>query len=245
MNVDFHVHTNRSVDAVHSPRQMVKWAKHLGLHAIAITDHERLFPWIEAKRLTREFGVVVIPGLEGGNIAVEKHWIALGISRQLRGESIAKVLTGIREEGGVSIAPHPHSRLGYPAYADLGFDAVESLNGSEPASNVQVRNARGLPEVAGSDAHSLPMLGHCWTHIEAGQTVEDILEAVRKGLCVPKGTTIPFLDYLRFYPLYFKNRILHQPSVAYAALRKEIHNIRAVRLQESKGSGKPSMSGMW
>ena len=233
MNIDFHVHTNRSVDAVHSPRQMVKQACRAGLHAIAITDHERLFPWNEARQLSREFGIVVIPGIEGGNIAIQRHWIALGITRQLKDASISKVLRFIREEGGVSIAPHPHSRLGYASYAELGFDAVESLNGTEPGSNARVSNTQSLPEVAGSDAHSAPMLGHCWTQIDACSGVEEILEAVRKGMCVPVGTTMPFLDYLRFYPLYVKNRILLQPSSAYAGLRRGIQDILMVRRRES------------
>jgi predicted metal-dependent phosphoesterase TrpH len=245
MNVDFHVHTNRSVDAVHSPRQMVKQAKRAGLHAIAITDHERLFSWNEARRLTKEFGVLVIPGVEGGNIAIQKHWIALGVTRQLKGENIAKVLRFIRNEGGVSVAPHPHTRLGYPSYAELGFDAVEALNGAEPAANARVRNTHAIPEVAGSDAHSVPMLGSCWTHIDTGADIDDVLEAVRKGKCCPRGTTLPFLDYLRFYPLYIKNRILGRPVAACKALCQEIRNIRTAQQQETALAAQRGASGGW
>ena len=100
MKVDFHVHTSRSVDAVASPRQVVKYAKKLGLDAIAITDHNRLFPHALARQLSREFGLLVIPGMEGGNIAIRKHWIALGISRPFESLSIDTVLSFIRNEGG-------------------------------------------------------------------------------------------------------------------------------------------------
>ena len=132
MKADFHVHTNRSVDGVHSPRVMVKCAKKAGLDTIAITDHGRLFPWIEARRLTREFGLLVIPGIEGGDIAVQKHWIALGISAVPQELSIRQILSHIRNDAGLSIAPHPHTRLGFSDYATLGFDAVEALNATEP-----------------------------------------------------------------------------------------------------------------
>ena len=233
MKVDFHVHTNRSIDAVHSPRQMVKWAKRTGLDAIVITDHNRLFSKSEAQHLTREFGILVIPGIEGGNIAIQKHWIALGIDRQITNGRIDSILSSIRHNGGLSIAPHPHTRLGYADYANLGFDAVESLNGSEPDSNRQVKNTGRIPEVAGSDAHALPMLGFTWTEVDGDATVESILESVRKGWCRPGGSTIPFFDFIRFYPQYITHRILREPRAAYAAARKVITEIRIVKALES------------
>jgi hypothetical protein len=224
---------------------MVKQAKRSGLHAIAITDHERLFPRNEERRLTREFGVVVIPGIEGGNIAVQKHWIALMVTRQINDVSISRILRFIWDVGGVSIAPHPHCRPGYASYAELGFDAVEALNGTKPFSNARIRNTRSIPEVAGSDAHSLPMLGSCWTHTNADADTGIILETVRNGRCTPTGTTISFLDYLRFYPLHFKNQILSQPSAAFAALCQKIRNIRVARKQGSVRAGHAGTSGRW
>jgi len=232
MKIDFHVHTNRSVDAVHSPREMVKMAKKTGLDAIAITDHTRLFPPREAKRFTREFGLVVLSGIEGGNIAVQKHWIALGISQEIPKIRIDDILTSIRQENGVSIAPHPHTRLGFGDYAELGFDAVESLNGSEPGSNRLVRNSRRIPEVAGSDSHALSMMGFCWTEVESDGTEESILESVRRGLCRPAGFTIPLFDLICFYPLFLRHRILTRPAAAYAAARQVIGDIRRVRAHE-------------
>ena len=232
MKIDLHVHTNRSVDAVHSPRQMVRQAKKKGLDALAITDHNRLFPKSEAQRLSREFGILVIPGIEGGNIAVQKHWIALGIDRPVPETRIESVISFIRQDGGGSLAPHPHTRLGYADYTTLGFDAVESLNGSEPASNRQISNTGHIPEVAGSDAHALPMLGFTWTEVEADGTVESVLESVRKGRCRPGGSTIPFLDFIRFYPQYITHRILREPRAAYHAACRVVGDIRKVRAGE-------------
>jgi hypothetical protein len=233
MKIDFHVHTNHSVDAVHSPREMVKIAKKTGLDAIAICDHNHLFPLREARRLTREFDLVVISGIEGGNIAVQKHWIAMGISGKISKIRIDEILASIRQENGVSIAPHPHTRLGFGNYAALGFDGVESLNGSEPGSNRQVRNIRRIPEVAGSDSHALTMMGFCWTEVEADGTVESILESVRKGRCRPAGSSIPLLDLISFYPLFIRHRVLRQPASAYAATRQIIEDIKRVRAYES------------
>jgi hypothetical protein len=233
VKVDFHVHTCRSIDAVHRPRQIVKYAKKIGLDALAITDHNRLFPHSEAHRLSREFGILVIPGIEGGNIAVRKHWIAAGISRLCESPSIETFLTFIHNEGGISIAPHPHSRLGYANYADLGFNAVESLNGSEPCSNKLVKNVRKIPEVGGSDAHALPMMGYTWTDVEADGTCEDVLEAVRRGRCAPGGSTIPLAALLMVYPLYVSHRILGEPRAAVSRAFQIIREIRALRKEDA------------
>jgi predicted metal-dependent phosphoesterase TrpH len=233
MKVDFHTHTNRSIDAIPSPRQLVKQAKEKGLDAIAITDHNRFFPKSEAQRLTREFGILVIPGMEGGQIAVRKHWIATGIDHLTSKSRIDHVLSAIRQEGGLSIAPHPHTRLGYADYALLGFDAVESLNGSEPEANRLINNTSHIPEVAGSDAHALPMLGYTWTNVDADPTVESILESVRKGRCRPMGDTIPVFNLIRFYPQFITHRILREPRAAFAHARKVIREVRMIRACES------------
>jgi hypothetical protein len=233
MKIDFHVHSNRSIDAVHCPRLVVKHAKKLGLDAVAITDHNRLFPYNEARRLSREFGILVIPGMEGGNIAIRKHWIALAISHPFESHSIDSVLSFIRQDGGISVAPHPHARLGYANYAELGFDAVESLNGSEPYANTLVRNIKKIPELGGSDAHALPMMGHTWTRVEADGTLDSVLEAVRHGRCAPYGTTVPLLDHLRFYPLYFRHRILGEPRSALSRACRVIREVRALGTGES------------
>ena len=232
MKVDFHTHTRRSVDGVHSPRLMVKQAKKVGLHALAITDHNRLFPKREAQRLSREFGLLVLPGIEGGNIAVEKHWIAVGIDRQSTKRRIDAILASIRHEGGLSIAPHPHIRLGYGSYALLGFDAVEAMNGSEPASNRQINNSTRIPEVGGSDAHALSMLGFTWTEVDADPTVESVLESVRKGRCRPGGATVPFLNLIRFYPQFITNRILREPRAAFHTACRVLAEIRNAGVPE-------------
>jgi predicted metal-dependent phosphoesterase TrpH len=233
MKADFHVHTNRSVDGVHSPRVMVKCAKNAGLDTIAITDHGRLFPWIEARRLTREFGLLVIPGIEGGDIAVQKHWIALGISAVPQELSIRRILSHIQNDAGLSIAPHPHTRLGFSDYATLGFDAVEALNATEPGANQKVRNITHIPEVAGSDAHAGPMLGTAWTEIIAQGPAEDVLEAVRRGNCVPEGTPLPPGEILHFYYLYLRHRVFLHPLDAYRTTREVIRDMRKARARDA------------
>jgi predicted metal-dependent phosphoesterase TrpH len=65
MKIDFHVHTSQFINAVSSPRQVVKRAKKFGLDSIAITDRNWLFPLNKARRLFREFGLLIMPDIDG------------------------------------------------------------------------------------------------------------------------------------------------------------------------------------
>lgn len=60
---DLHLHTSYS-DGTESPRRIVELAKHAGLRAIAITDHDILDGYQEAVQPARESGLELIPGLE-------------------------------------------------------------------------------------------------------------------------------------------------------------------------------------
>jgi len=199
---------------------MVKSAKIAGLDAIAITDHNHLFPWPEAVRLSREFKITVIPGIEGGHIALERHWIALGIKNIPMMRTVRNTIRRVNEEGGIAIAPHPFTRLGFGNYEHLGFRVVESLNGTEPKANQRVPHIRGISEVAGSDAHTALMLGFCWTFVDACGSMEDILEAVRKGECTPRGVIIPRLRCLHHYGAYLTHRIIGGPFSLLMASRR-------------------------
>jgi hypothetical protein len=199
VRIDFHVHTSRSPDGLHSLRETVKYAKSVGLDGLAVTDHNRLLTRREARSLSREFGILVIPGIEGGHMALERHWIGLCLDTLPLSGEIGDVLAHIGGEGGLSIAPHPHSCTGYKAYASLGFDAVEAINGTDRLSNSLIRNTTGLPETGGSDAHATYMLGYTYTEVEDAASAEEAAEMVRQGRCRPAGSLVPAQKKMQFY----------------------------------------------
>lgn len=202
LKIDLHVHTRRSPDGAHSLRSMVKYARKIGLDGIAITDHNKLLSKKIAREISREFGILVIPGIEGGNMISGKHWLGLFIDTLPIDAQISEIIKKIRNEGGISIAPHPYTRQGYHDFNAAAFDAVEGLNGTTARSDeiFKQKNHQYMPITAGSDAHAIPMLGYTWTRIDAEKNIDDILEAIQKGRCVPEGTLIPFIHrHMRFY----------------------------------------------
>ncbi|MEW8977461.1 MAG: PHP domain-containing protein [Symbiobacterium sp.] len=60
---DLHNHTTVS-DGTLSPAEQVRWAAAQGLAAVAITDHDSIGGWAEARAAAQEAGIEFVPGVE-------------------------------------------------------------------------------------------------------------------------------------------------------------------------------------
>jgi hypothetical protein len=207
---------------------MVRRAKMAGLDGIAITDHNALFPAKEARDLSREFGILVIPGIEGGRIALGRHWIALGIADIPTCTSIPDILASVDSQNGVSIAPHPCSPAGIPRFADLGFTAAEQINGTEYRTNRRVAVPEGIAALGSSDAHAAYMLGHTWTRMMCDATVDDVLGCLERGACTPEGSVVPFPLFLAWLGEEAGRQVL---SIATAPVRVPTRPVRRLIAQ--------------
>lgn len=63
MRIDLHMHTTAS-DGTFSPSDAVRYAKELGLTAIAITDHDTVAGFDEAEAAGERYGLEVVSGIE-------------------------------------------------------------------------------------------------------------------------------------------------------------------------------------
>lgn len=76
---DLHTHSVRS-DGHHTPREVVAFARDVGLAGVALTDHDTGDGLAEALTAGEEFGVEVVPGtefsaeLEGRSVHVLAYW---------------------------------------------------------------------------------------------------------------------------------------------------------------------------
>jgi len=62
-HVDLHSHTTFS-DGSYTPEELFSYAKEKNLDALAITDHDTVSGYPEAKKASEKFGVELIPGIE-------------------------------------------------------------------------------------------------------------------------------------------------------------------------------------
>ena len=93
---DLHVHTNVS-DGTFSPKEVVEYAKKIGLSCIAITDHDCVDGVEPAKKTAGKLGLEIIPGVEmtAQEKGVEVH--ILGFYPDIEDDIFLKKLEFIRK----------------------------------------------------------------------------------------------------------------------------------------------------
>lgn len=191
---DLHIHSIYS-DGINTPASIIEHAKKIGLQGIAITDHDTIESLNRSKKIAKKIGIELIPGLEittpFGDI------LALGIEKVISGRAknvsdLISIIDQIHEYGGLAIIAHPFAGFWKVSFVEIiekikkCIDAVESFNAL--SSNnfgievnieaIKLAKKINLPGIAGSDAHTLDMVGSAFTIPEAGY---DIMTAIKKG----------------------------------------------------------------
>jgi predicted metal-dependent phosphoesterase TrpH len=186
LSLDMHVHTCHSHDGRETPRSMVERAAGIGLDGIAITDHNTQAGVAEALEAGKEFGILVVPGMEVS--CPEGHVLIYGSADfgLDRRPAVGDLLDRIKRDfpGSIAAPAHPfdiyRSGMGWAA-ANFPFDAVETVNAHSllPREVVLPLATRlGAGEIGGSDTHVLKGLGRARTVVDVEG--EELLPAIRR-----------------------------------------------------------------
>jgi predicted metal-dependent phosphoesterase TrpH len=195
LKIDLHIHTTYSSDALTTPKDLIFYAKKRGLDGVAITDHDRIDG---ALKIAKETDFLIVPGIEISSL--NGHIIGLNVNELVPPKlSADETLDRIHEAGGIAVACHPITffKESLKGHISSRFDAIEVLNSSAFPFNYSVRRSEeiasrlGIARVAGSDAHYGPEIGYAYTLVNAESDVDEVVNAIRKGLCSPHGRAIP------------------------------------------------------
>lgn len=96
MAVDLHVHTTAS-DGTERPEEVVARARRLGLHGLAVTDHDTLDGVAPALAAGRALGIEVLPGVELGTRRDGREVHLLGYLMDTEEAELLDVLRTFRE----------------------------------------------------------------------------------------------------------------------------------------------------
>ena len=189
--VDLHVHTDASGDGRSTLREQIEAAKCAGLHAIAITDHNRCQVSCEMVD-----GVLLIPGCEVS--ASCGHILGLFLEREVifkkKGElpSGEEAVRMIRDAGGLAVLAHPFQQP-WRKEEDLPAesDGIETCNARGDLKRkeanqlaAELANRRSVFSTGGSDAHHCGEVGYAYTEIEANElTIASLRSALSEGRC--------------------------------------------------------------
>ena len=207
---DTHVHTLysgigkygllRFPESITQPEKMVDSARKKGLDIICITDHNAMGGAVIAENYAKKFDdIEVVKGEEVST--ADGEVVGLWMTEEIpAGLSIEETIDRIREQGGLTIAPHPFSfhvpGLGDRVF-DVDLDGIETLNGGHidrysnaMASAVAKRFPGRWAEIGSSDSHSISTFGYSWTEFE-GAGGEDLRKAILDKTTVAGGTPVP------------------------------------------------------
>lgn len=196
LRFDYHIHTELSRDSDSTVEEIVSAASEKGLDAIAITDHDGVEKGLEASGVSED--VVVVPGVEV--TTRQGHLIGLGVRENIeQGLDSWETAEKIRSLGGTVVVPHPFQFLRHgidrKSLERIKPDCIETWNsryftGLRNRQAVRYAERKGIPAVAGSDAHSPDMVGKAYTLVDAEPEEEEILEALEDGRTeVSRGRT--------------------------------------------------------
>ena len=192
IRADLHCHTSYSHDCFADVAMVLACARQRALTHLAITDHDTIDGALRARDQSRHLAVVV--GCEV-SLADGAHLIGLFLERRPTAKSAAEVIDEIHAQGGFVCVPHPfHPRTGLLRATDqlpAGVDAIEACSGYEPPTHnqraAQMARHRGLPLLAGSDAHYGVDIGRaCVEFPEAdGPLTPEVLRRAARTLYTP------------------------------------------------------------
>lgn len=204
VRADLHVHTRFS-DGLASPFDLVLAARRHGLDAIAVTEHNVVFPAVLARVFSEAIdGPTVLIGQE--ITSRRQHVGAIGIHSAIEArQPLPAILRAIHAQGGVAVACHPVEAY-WPRFdAVLGeLDAIEVIHpiawrasgrgwaGSDLVRYYERARSRGArpAAVGSSDFHFFKMLGLGSTWISSdGRSAEALVRAIREGRTATRGPT--------------------------------------------------------
>ena len=232
LRAQLHIHTTASkgarvyVESLIPPRELPRLLALHGINVAAITDHETTAAYKLVREAAKPLGILVIRGVEleteGGHLI--GIGIGEGIERKIRGRqlSVEEAAEAIRELGGEVYAPHPFDMLGRGvgdaiARMDCIVEVFNPLSMLPLFDSLALKAARKLrrPTAVGADAHFPDMLPLAITVVEAGQTEDEVLNAIRRG-----RVRFENCRYVRLSQL--KDWMLRRAALSYPVLRERI-----------------------
>lgn len=214
--MDSHIHSEYSPDSKSKLKDIFKVAKSRNIDIIAISDHNTVDGSKEARRLTKNDDLLVIPSIEISSI--EGHILGFGCEEKIdRDLPAAETIDLIHDQSALAIIPHPycfyrHGLLCKADYKDLKIDAIETKNArfivgycNNKAKNLSKNE--NLPSLGASDAHYFKFVGDCYSKIDCEKDIDSVLKSIKKGKveAFGKGTSnIKLSKYLFEYKVLKK-----------------------------------------
>lgn len=189
LKADFHIHTKYSMDCNISLEDIISRCLETGINCIAIADHDSIEGALKMQSLA-PFPVIMAEEILTPHGEIMGMFLKEGIPSGL---PIEQAISRIKAQGALVCLPHP-----FDPFRGLRLDSKRLEELAEQIDIIEVFNARsllrrdstkarafakkyGIPEIAGSDAHTLNEIGNTYMEMPEFNGRDDFLQALRKG----------------------------------------------------------------
>ena len=188
LRVDYHVHTCFSYDSEAALADVLARASAARIDQLCITDHGTIDGALELREMAPA-GIEIVVGCEFGTDDGSQV-IGLWLQEPIAETRLEPLLRAIREQGGLTLLPHPFRRASGVFRAEMRrseafvrdvlalTDLVECFNAADNyEKNLASRRLvieRHLPAVAGSDAHRPSDIGSVWVEYDTAAPVHGV-----------------------------------------------------------------------
>lgn len=158
-----HCHTRHSFDSDVDPAALVRHAARLGIHVLAVTDHDTWQGAVDARAAAEKEGLDLTVILASEVATDQGDVIGLFLTEDLVVRPAPEFCDRVHAMGGLTVLPHPYKWHRLDEALLSRVDLIEVHNGrTSRADNIRAAELafqRDTPELAGPDAHRLPELG--------------------------------------------------------------------------------------
>jgi predicted metal-dependent phosphoesterase TrpH len=224
LKADFHLHVREDpCDRIkYSAKDAIDIYKRLGFKVMTFTCHDSVCYSNSLHEYAKKKGILLLKGMEarveGKDVIIinPTNNIPRLKLRHRKKNSVCgrlfddfEMLDRQRDEGAVTIAPHPFyimsAALGNKLYSNINkFDAIEHchfytkwLNRNNPARKAAKMYKK--PVVASSDAHNKFQMNTNYTLLDSELNKDGVLEAIRKGNVEIRTRPLSNFEFLKVF----------------------------------------------
>ena len=182
IKVDFHCHTEYSVDCLVKLEDIIKERKRKGLDRIAITDHGNIEGALIAKEMDPD-GIIVGQEIKTRQGELIAYFVKEEISEGMGSEETVQEL---KKQGAFISVPHPFDRSRGKCWTEKelekiidDLDALEGFNSRVPTNSLNIKAMKFAKEhgkdiTVGSDAHSTYEIGRSYLILDDFSNADEL-----------------------------------------------------------------------
>lgn len=190
LKADLHIHTRYSMDCDMKLEKIIKCCQERDINCIAIADHGTIEGALEMQRIA-PFSIIVAEEI----LTTKGEIMGMFLTETIpSGLSVIETIDRIKAQGALVNIPHPFDVFRQSALESSilrtiikQIDVIEVLNARYILHRSMVKanyfaKTHGIPQSAGSDAHTFNEIGNAYLEMPEFTTSKDFIQSINESI---------------------------------------------------------------